>query len=424
MQVTAAVLFDLQMTAYEAYADKMSNMSVLSFEEWRRDRRENVPQFRYWDIALLLELSVLQFVCSIRTGNFPQYIESLIRLVPWFFSLDHTHYARWVPVHIQDILRLEKVAPDLAEAFHSGWFTVQITKHAFSRIGLDHAHEQVNAWLKGSGGIVGITENEDALRKWLLAAPELSSMVKSFEEILLPKKNDSIEHHSENRATQTAFKSDKENFKRVMVEFGNPFLEESTSELYNIESKKVASAAVVRTVQHIEEWGVQHYENYVRNRLAPGAEQNFSDVIKKNKYALFSTAPARKSNTSVKLDNIKADCGLFIKLYCASQDREGDMDEFWSLETHDWPVAFTEDGGMKYGEDKSKLIGCLTPFIQKRVTTTPCVDAKFLDAAAFVRMICPSDETVTFGDYSTKQFLKFVMNECKSVNRLDVVFDR
>ena len=40
-----------------------------------------------------------------------------------------------------------------------------------------HKHEQVNARLKGDGGIIGITENEEALRKWLLAAPEVSDML-------------------------------------------------------------------------------------------------------------------------------------------------------------------------------------------------------------------------------------------------------
>ena len=33
-------------------------------------------------------------VRSLREAEFKLYIESLLQLVPWFFSLDHTHYAR------------------------------------------------------------------------------------------------------------------------------------------------------------------------------------------------------------------------------------------------------------------------------------------------------------------------------------------
>lgn len=26
-------------------------------------------------------------------------VEALTKIVPWFFALDHAHYARWTPVH-------------------------------------------------------------------------------------------------------------------------------------------------------------------------------------------------------------------------------------------------------------------------------------------------------------------------------------
>ena len=32
------------------------------------------------------------------------YIESLTKIVPWFFALDHTHYSRWVPIHLRDMV--------------------------------------------------------------------------------------------------------------------------------------------------------------------------------------------------------------------------------------------------------------------------------------------------------------------------------
>ena len=44
--------------------------------------------------AAALQLTVLVFVRSIRSGNFPLYIQSLTKLVHWFFTFDHYHGTR------------------------------------------------------------------------------------------------------------------------------------------------------------------------------------------------------------------------------------------------------------------------------------------------------------------------------------------
>ena len=71
--------------------------------------------------------------------------------------------------------------PDVYTQFMNGNFVVHKTKSLFSAIALDHAHEQVNAGVKGEGGAVGLTENPAALRRWMVAGPELSRMIEEFE---------------------------------------------------------------------------------------------------------------------------------------------------------------------------------------------------------------------------------------------------
>ena len=44
----------------------------------------------------------------------------------------------------------------------------------------DQIHEQLNAVVKGYGGIVGITENDDALRRWMVAGPEAARMLLEY----------------------------------------------------------------------------------------------------------------------------------------------------------------------------------------------------------------------------------------------------
>ena len=54
------------------------------------------------------------------------------------------NYARWLPVHIRNMVSLEKEIPSLAAEFQSGHFVVQKSHRAFSSIAIDQAHEQNN----------------------------------------------------------------------------------------------------------------------------------------------------------------------------------------------------------------------------------------------------------------------------------------
>jgi hypothetical protein len=95
---------------------------------------------------------ILKLVRALRTANIDMYLEALVLIVPWFFSLDHQNYARWLPVHIRDLVNLVESDPALWELFKAGYFVAMKTGRAFSAIALDQAHEQANAILKGNGG--------------------------------------------------------------------------------------------------------------------------------------------------------------------------------------------------------------------------------------------------------------------------------
>ena len=48
---------------------------------------------------------------------------------------------------------------------------------------MDHNHEQQNATIKGVGGVIGISENENALQRWLLFGPEVARLLEEFEAV-------------------------------------------------------------------------------------------------------------------------------------------------------------------------------------------------------------------------------------------------
>ena len=72
---------------------------------------------------------------------------------------------------------LPKTHPNTYRGFNAGHFTVQKTKRIFSSIPIDQAHEQNNALVKGDGGAVGLTDNPSALRRWMIAGPEIARVL-------------------------------------------------------------------------------------------------------------------------------------------------------------------------------------------------------------------------------------------------------
>ena len=103
------------------------------------------------------------YVRAIREANFLLYIKALSKIVPWFFSLDHTHYSRRVPIYLR-----KQLHPDVYTEFLKGKFVVKKSKRAFSAIAIDQTHEQNNASVKKDGGAVGLTKNPAALRRWMV----------------------------------------------------------------------------------------------------------------------------------------------------------------------------------------------------------------------------------------------------------------
>jgi hypothetical protein len=87
-QVTATSLSLIQRAAYQEYLDLQPDGNIQqTFSEWCKSQSEAHPQFLYWSMTLSLELLVMQFVKSLREGNFQLYVETLGKLAPWFLRL-------------------------------------------------------------------------------------------------------------------------------------------------------------------------------------------------------------------------------------------------------------------------------------------------------------------------------------------------
>ena len=224
--VSACSLHMLLCDAYQEYAGQVvDGCEPMDMEEWCNEQKN--PMFRYHFLLLRLELIVLQFVRAVRTGNQDMYISSLVKITYYFFALNHTHYSRWTPVHIRDMLILPETLPAIYEHFKQGRFTVNKTSKRFSNIGLDHAQEQNIKHFKENGGPLPFTHSPDQLLLYLISGPEVTHQVTFFKNLISQVSCNSVCHHEQTNAHQNRFVVHTKSVYSKYLEIGNVFTDDS-----------------------------------------------------------------------------------------------------------------------------------------------------------------------------------------------------
>ena len=196
---------------------------------------------------------------------------------------------------------------------------VHKTTRTFSSIALDHAHEQVNAIIKGEGGAVGLTENPAGLRRWVVAGPELARMVQEFEET--SSQTEEHSHHEQEPAVQSTFSKYVVNTVSYFEQLGNPFQYESEN-LMAVHTKDIMDDAVLHTIQNASTIGKKQFQSFVKERFVDRTKP-VTEPLKKNNLRTFNS-PCKKmiSIYKAKVQVLKEDCSLFSRLHIACQTRD------------------------------------------------------------------------------------------------------
>ncbi|KAL9954024.1 hypothetical protein ACROYT_G041512 [Oculina patagonica] len=199
----------------------------------------------------------------------------------------------------------------------------------------------------------------------MVAGPETARLLEEFESQLKgdPGVDEKNEHHEQGLSTQKAFQSHVKNLVNTISEMGNPF-QDDCPELLALDTRNCADASVVATVHTVQEIGLRY------------------------------------------------------RLYIASQQRDGDLEEFFKHENQPYPPSLSEFGNLRFGK-KSDLITCVN---RESPPTPASYDVKVFDGAAIVHAL-PVSSVSTFSQYADSTFLPFLENQLKSTKRIDVVWD-
>ena len=161
----------------DARDESASNLKPL---QWLKMQRASSEMCNYWYLIIKLQINILLFIKSIRESNFPLYVLSLQKLVKWKFALDHYNYARWISVHLFDLMTLSSTCPDVYKCFMEGNFSFQKTNRVFSKIAIDQVHDLI----KYNGDATHLLNRTDSisLEKWEITTPELTRLISEFED--------------------------------------------------------------------------------------------------------------------------------------------------------------------------------------------------------------------------------------------------
>ena len=417
-QITAYCLYQMMEKAYTVHIEENSASEEIpfSFDQWCEKRQKDSPLFQFWFMILRMELTILTFIRSLREGNFELYLESLSALIPYFFANNNVNYARWLPVHLQDMRNLEKDHPEIAHEFRKGNFVVRKSKRKYSAIAIDQAHEQNNAVVKGDGGAIGLTEDPQALRRWMVAGPEVSRLLANYEATFMDKETKTVqEHHEQSHSTQKRFFQKVKQLSDVMEEMGNPF-EEDSSELLTIDTKDIADPAMTELIATHYERGKEQFASFITKMREDST--TFHQPIKRNKVGFFKHETKETSKSKTRL--LKNDRNLFSRLFISCQTRQYDLEEFFSHENQTFPAALSTDGDLRMST-KSDLVNLLESKVATP-ETKPQTDVLLIDGAGLVNAFPPRTPK-TFDEYATQDILPKVLQYSSQHKRTDMIFD-
>ncbi|GFS18353.1 hypothetical protein ElyMa_001520000 [Elysia marginata] len=252
--------------------------------------------------------------------------------------------------------------------YHKHWLLSK-TDNKFSSIPFDQAHEQENKLVKGSGGVIGITQNPSALRRWMFSGPEISRLIDQFEDTCMDENEERQHpHHEQNFQTQKTFQVQVNKLLNSFEEMGNPFLDDFT-ELLRFDSRTCVDICQLTNCETLNGLGKYVFEQ---------RSKSIHDPITRNSITIFEQKQRVIKHPANRIKVLQNNVSLFGQLYVAMQSRDSDIDEFFAHEIQSYPPSLSNLGKLRLSSNKSDLLDCL----KCTLTADPLAtfDCKVMDA--------------------------------------------
>ena len=137
-------------------------------------------------------------------------------------------------------------------------------KHGMDVQRLASDHEQEKAYVKGSGGCVGLTENPTSCRRWMVSSgPEMARLQREFVDMyLLDADSDhprSFRNHEQGFSTQKRLQKQVNSLIETIEKMDNPFSDDCP-ELVKLDSRNCVDESIAKDLFILEETGIKQYQ--------------------------------------------------------------------------------------------------------------------------------------------------------------------
>ena len=195
--------------------------------------------------------------------------------VPICFALDHTNYARWMTVFINDLKSLKHQDEGLFNEISKN-LSVRTSSAKFSRMAHDQKHEHNNKWIKSQAGYINLVNKEEKtfLRKLETCTGEVHHYLESFENRSGISKQTKDTHKEDSVVFNTTFVfSCYKVYRQMKI---NPF---ATQLFQMISSSKIFPQQIEDDCGRLLKLGQSQHDEFVKSRLTIGAKVDFMDTI-------------------------------------------------------------------------------------------------------------------------------------------------
>ncbi|KAL1251048.1 hypothetical protein QQF64_018844 [Cirrhinus molitorella] len=370
--------------------DKMCSKYV----DFVKKRSAENPTFAFWSSYIDMVQILLLFVRATRESDWQLHLSTVRLLMAWFFAYDHVNYARYLPSYWLEMVNLPFTHPSChSELSVKGQWTVQRQSvHGFASIACDQAIEQTcNRDSKTKGGLTGLTQNRDAVHRWILSQHERAAIARQCEAMA-----DSML---------------------------NPF-DTHQNGIVCLSSGTVAAEEIMRDLLTAPEKGENDVKEFMDQRLLSQSVDIFAPINKQKLKTFSDQAKTKKKSAAGKEVILRADKKLFSRLLIIGQSRKIDLREIlsYSLGTVSYPLS-SSDGSLAK-TNKSSLMEVLeTKGGDCLVDKLPANGAILFDGMAVIQAIrsIPS----TFGELADT-ILQYIVKLALKHNctRIDFVIDR
>lgn len=270
--------------------------------------------------------------------------------------MDRTNYARFLSLYLEDMLMLEKNAPEVYEKFVSGRFTVKRSAVPFTSVATDQALEQtINKTSKSTGGVIGSTRKKETVAMWDITYHDFLGLFNYVKELTFFTNEDGevMTHHE--FSTSTAQQSES-SVQRILSYFQekniNPFIAGS-QRLRNIVSEELVHPEIAKELLSIFDKGIDIYTTF-RKEWFIEKTKLYSATITRNNLPNFKTIPKSELKKSVKATKFVASDTERIVLL--AKERNYPSTKLLQYELTHKNMLFDENGLFTKYEDKSPLI--------------------------------------------------------------------